>query len=176
MNCTKRQGAILQAAKCDKIVLSDNGIKLGTASVLGDSGSEHAAILAHFGMQVCTNRDRLPKKLSQAYDQVMPAETNIIFLAWNWETEHDINDFDNILLGSTWGETIIDSDMKFRTVRTGRKPDGFWSDEKHPDVQGVCCFRFLLSTGAVEHKMWIRRGCEERMPRWFNEMFLTPTT
>ena len=162
---------IIQAAKGDAVDLSDNGIQLGTARVLGDSGSDHVKIWTHFGMQVCTDRERLPKKLSQAYKQFMPNEVNIIFVAWNWVTENDLGDFDNVLLGSTCGEALLDSNMQLRSVPTGRKADGFWSGGKHPDSQAVCTFRFLLSTGEIEYKVWIRPGCESRMPSWFAEIF-----
>jgi hypothetical protein len=155
----------------DEIALSENSVEFGTAHVLGESGSDHAAIWAHFGMQECTDRDRIPKKLSQASEQFMPDETNIIFLAWNWVTDDDLTELENILLGSTCGIAILDSNMQLRSVPTGRKPDGFWSGDKHPDSQAVCAFRFLLTTGIIEHKLWIRSGCESRMPDWFNAIF-----
>jgi hypothetical protein len=101
----------------------------------------------------------------------MPGKTNIIFLAWNWATDDDFDDIENILLGTTWGETIFDSNMKPRTVRTGRKADGFWSGKKHPDSQAVCSFGSLLTNGNIEHKLWIRSGSESQIPSWFNQIF-----
>lgn len=164
---------ILRATIGDEFALSENGVDFGIAHVLGESGSDRAAVWVDFGMQECTDRDRMPKKLSQAYDQFMPDKANIIFLACNWATEYDLTEFENILFGSTWGETIFDSNlMEFRTVRTGRKSDGFWSGEKHPDSQAVCFFRFLLTTGEIEqHKLWVRSGSESQIPDWFNGIF-----
>ena len=163
---------LLRASKGEEMTLSDNGVNMGIARILGEGEAECTMIWVHFGMQENTDRDRLPKKFSQAYGQFMPKATNVVFVAWNqWETDHELYEFENVLLGTTWGETVFDSSMQPRTVRSGRKSDGFWSGDRHPDSQAACCFRFLISTGDIEHKLWIRDGCKDQIPEWFNELF-----
>lgn len=162
---------IQEAVKGDRMVLLHEGVELGTALVLGDSGSDHTAIYVSHGVQECTNRRRMPNKLSDANTQFMPGATNIIFLGLDSTTRDDLVEFENTLLGSPWSVIDLDDNMKPVTVKEGRKPDGFWSGVRHPDSQAACCFCPMLATGEVDFKVCIRAGSEGKIPSWFDEIF-----
>jgi len=144
-------------------ILDAQGVKLGMAALPCEHNGNYVQTWVNFGPQVCTDHDRLPAKFREARGQFMPGATNVVFLACNRFTDSDYMEFENFLLGSTWGVR----DQSMNLIQSGRKADGFWSDTEHPDSQAAVCFRFMLPTGEIEPRTWIREGRENELPAWF---------
>jgi hypothetical protein len=123
-------------------IVDDNSDLLGDCEIHSTNKSGHVLLVQTLSARFTDDESRLYDKLSDAYHQFMPEAINLIFVTSPWSS--DIEDFESALLGSTY--------------QKGRKNDGFWSDNKHPDSYIAAWFNFENNYLNLNFKTWYREN------------------
>lgn len=134
-----------------KKIVSDNRTVLGECEIRRTNSKGHVLLIST-SARFIDDKSRLDGKLSDAYRQFMPDAINLIFVTSAWSGDSDIEDFESALLGSTYEDYMV------RPPQKGRKNDGFWSDNKHPDSYIAVWFNFVGNYLNLNFKTWDREN------------------
>ena len=100
------------------------------------------------------DQKRFYKKLSKAYKQFVCGAINVILVTSLWG--NDIEDFEWALLGTTYEVRGMPPDSP--VIESGRKDDGFWSQNKHPESFVVGWFNFEAREDHIDFTVWYREN------------------
>lgn len=131
-------------------IVDGNLGSLGNCVIYDTNNRGHILLVQTSPVKCIDDKGRFYDKLSDAYHQFMPKAINLIFVTSPWPD--DSEDFESALLGDTYEDYTVIPPKK------GRKNNGFWSDNKHPDSYIAFWFNFGLRNDYINFKTWGREG------------------
>jgi len=111
------------------------GQELAECEISGWNNMERVQLVVAMSVKHADDAKRLYKKLSDAYKQFMPDNTNII------------------LVTGTWKENIVEFEESLL------EPNGFWEDDKHSASEMVGWFDFRVEDDYINFRTWCREKC-----------------
>ncbi|HUT31178.1 MAG TPA: hypothetical protein VMX13_15390 [Sedimentisphaerales bacterium] len=148
------------------VVTSASGNELGAFGIAGEHTGTHVQTVIRGTVKCVDDKARLYGKFSEAYKQFMPGGLNLILVTTGWSD--DIEDFETALLGSTY-EVWNGMPPDFRVIESGRKKDGFWSQNKHPQSAVAAWFNFGTKEDFVHFIVWCRQ--DHKIPHPVTNLF-----
>ncbi|MHC4479139.1 MAG: hypothetical protein ACYTEL_26235 [Planctomycetota bacterium] len=156
-----------QGQKGDQMTIVDSrGDEVAELEIGPEHSGRHVQTLIVMSVKCVDDRERLYRKLSDAYRQFMPGKLNAILVTGLWAD--DVEDFESALLGRTY-EVLDGIPPNANVIERGRKADGFWSNNKHPASKVAGWFNVDVKGGSASFRMWYR-GSQD-VPTFVGELF-----